>query len=418
MKKTNIAKQIKDAVKIIGSTLAPHGSLVAITKNGETILTKDGYKVSQNLTLDTPGANLVRQVCKQQVQKVGDGTTSVAILLAHLIDYKLSDLYQLQKQIPSLKDYLGKISIKKIDKNSLYKLSMVSSNSDAAISRVVTETVSANGKDGHYIVEEKDMDGITWEQIKGYILDSGYSNQAFVNTKTGAELSNPIVFIKDFITLADIAKPATDAAASNRPFLVIGQCDEQSLASLVANHLSGLGQFCNINPSNIGNKRRDVMADLSKLAPAITKAHIGKRSTTFEYANDTAIRDWIESISGQEAETAPEKAWKKERVAKLQSKIAKIYVGAETAAKMIEIKDRLEDTILSVINAYNGYTTGGGIALKNFAPTRHKVWGLINKRVGIKNIPDDVIEPSNLIYETFKTAVEQAIIIKRTGYAI
>lgn len=94
--KTTIAKQIKKTAEIIGSTLGPNGHLVAITTENETILTKDGYKVSQNIKDNSEGANFVRQVCKQQVRKVGDGTTSVAVLLAHLMDYKLKDLYKLR----------------------------------------------------------------------------------------------------------------------------------------------------------------------------------------------------------------------------------------------------------------------------------------------------------------------------------
>ena len=417
-KKTSIAREIKTTAEIIGSTLGPHGHLVAITQGKDTILTKDGYKVSQNLPFDNAGANFVRQVCTQQVRKVGDGTTSVAILLAHMMDYKLSDLYKLRGQIPELKRYLQSIAIKKIDKVALRNIAMVASNGDESISEAVADVVSRNGRDGHYIVEERDIDGIETEQIKGYVLDAGYSNQAFMNVKTGAELKKPIVFIKDFITLSDIAEPASAAIGAGRPFLVIGQCDEQALASLVANHLKGVGQFCNINPAQVGNKRRDIMADLQKLAPCITVAHIGRRASTFEYSRNADIKEWTDAIANQSAETAPEKAWRRERVAKLESKIAKIYVGAETKSALVELKDRLEDTLLAVIQAYDGYTAGGGLALEKFAPTKHKVWHVIHKKVGIKSIPDDVIEPVNLIYQTFKTAVEQAILIKRTDYAI
>lgn len=418
MSKTNIERQIRAAADVIGSTLGPHGHLVAITKDKKTILTKDGYKVSQNLPFDTPGANFVRQVCEHQVRKVGDGTTSVAVLLAHLMDYSLKDLYILREQIPELKCYLDSVAIKKIDRDSLYKIAMVSSNGDENISSAVASVVSKNGRDGHYIVEEKDQEGISFEQIKGYVLGAGYSNEAFVNTRTGAELRNPVVFVKDFITLSDIGTPATAAMQAGRPFLVIGQCDEQALASLVANHLKGAGQFCNINPTQIGNKRRDVLTDIIKLSPYITNVHVGRRMSTFEYSADKELKDWIASISGQAVETAAEKQWQRERIAKLESKIAKIYVGAETTSKMVELKDRLEDTLLAVMQAYDGYTIGGGVALEKFAPTKHPVWHVIRKKVGIKDIPDTVIEPVNLIYHTFKTAVEQAILVKRTDHAI
>lgn len=420
-----IERQIRRAAAIIGSTLGPNGKLVAITADNpmtnapETILTKDGYKVSQSLKDTSAGANFVRQVCKRQVREVGDGTTSVAVLLAHLVQYSLKDLLELEKCIDPLKEFLTNTAQTKIDNDTLHNIAMVASNGDVRVSDAVATVVGKNGKDGHYIVEERDTAGITTEQIKGYVLDAGYSNQAFVNTKTGVEMTNPVVFVKEYMTLSDIAKPATMAAEAGRPFLCIGSMDEQAHASLVANHIKGIGQFCNIAPNLVGSKRADIVADLTVLGPHITKAHITRRMATFEYSAsaDTralaaAIKNEIDTLSGGE------KMWARDRLARLESKIAKIYVGAETTAQMVELKDRLEDTILAVIQAYDGYVPGAGQMLAVFRPTKHKVWNVIRDAVGVKDVSPSVIEPANLVYQTFKTAVEQAILVKRTKYDI
>ncbi len=425
MQNKQIVRQIKRAVRVIGSTLGPKGHLVAITtvnpntKKSETILTKDGYKVSQNLTWDDAGTNFVRQVCKRQVREVGDGTTSVAVLLGHLLDYSLKDLYVLQRHIPLLHKWLQNHAECAITRDALYNIAMVSSNGDAQISDVVSDVVFRNGKDGHYIVQERETAGIVSEQIKGYVLDSGYSHQAFVNTKSGVEMKNPVVLVKQFISLADIGNVATAAIKENRPFLCVGQCDEQALASLVQNHLNGVGQFCNIAPKEIGAKRADIDADLAVIAPYITRVHCTRHGATFEYAKNKDIDKLIDTIKNDiKTMSGAEKAWCKDRLARLESKIAKIYVGAETSAQMVEIKDRLEDSILAVLQAYDGYVRGGGLALQDFSPTRHKVWRVIHRAVGVDNVPMSVIEPANLVYQTFKTAVEQAILIKRTQYAI
>lgn len=432
MQNAQVIKQIKNAVKVIGSTLGPNGKLVAITTENpnthksETVLTKDGFKVSQSLTDNSPGANFVRQVCKRQVREVGDGTTSVAVLLSHLVDYSLKDLACLKELEKPLKEYLERIAVKKIDRTSLYNLAMVSSNGDTEISSVVADVVGKNGKDGHYIVEERDQDGITFEQIKGYVLDSGYTNQAFVNTKTGVEMVNPVVLVMDYMSLKDIAPLASQAMKEQRPFLCIGQCDEQALASLVANHMNGVGQFCNVTFSAVGNKRNDLVADLTVLAPHIKKVHITRHMATFEYNETAETKQLCKTIENDCKELGgTEKAWFKERLARLQSKIAKIYVGAETTAQMVETKDRLEDAILAVMQGYDGYVPGGGQALAEFGeimqyyPAKRKaVWNVIRDAVGVKEIPENVIEPANLVYQVYKTAVEQAILIKRTCYAI
>jgi chaperonin GroEL len=422
---TQIIQQIKSAARVIGSTLGPNGKLVAITTENpnthksETILTKDGYKVSQSIKDTSPGANFVRQVCKRQVREVGDGTTSVAVLLAHLVDYSLKDLLALQAYEQPLKEYLEKVAVKTITHESLYNMAMVSSNGDTALSNVVADVVKRNGKDGYYIVEEREQDGITSEQIRGYVLDSGYTNQAFVNTKTGVEMTDPVVLVKEYMSLNDIAEPASRAIEQNKPFLCIGQCDEQALASLVANHMQGRGQFCNITLNAVGNKRADLIADLTILAPHIKKVHVGRKMSTFEYNDNADIKTLCKAIENESKSLAgAEKAWCKERLARLESKIAKIYVGAETTAQMVELKDRLEDAILAVIQGFDGYVPGAGRALSTFAPTKHKVWHVIRQAVGVDNVPNTVIEPANLVYQVFKTAVEQAILIKRTDYAI
>ena len=432
MQNKQIIKQIKDAVKVIGSTLGPDGKLVAITTENpnthlsETILTKDGFKVSQSIKDTSAGANFVRQVCKRQVREIGDGTTSVAVLLSHLVDYSLKDLAVLKELEKPLKEYLDKVAVKKIDKESLFNLAMVSSNGDVKISDTVATVVGKNGRDGHYIVEERDQDGITSEQIKGYVLDNGYSNQAFVNTKTGVEMINPVVFIKEYMSLSDIAQVATQAIQENRPFLCIGQCDEQALASLVDNHIKGIGQFCNIALNAIGNKRADLVADLTVLAPHITKVHITRRMATFEYNESDETKQLVKAIENEtKTLSGAEKAWCKERLARLESKIAKIYVGAETTAQMVELKDRLEDAILAVMQGFDGYVPGAGQALRDFGKTvvikpkhKAKIFNVIHDAVGIKDVPETVIEPANLVYQVYKTAVEQAILIKRTCHAI
>ena len=346
-------------------------------------------------------------------------TTSVAILLAHLIDYDLKDLLLLQSLEGELERFLKNIAMTKIDYNALYDMAMVSSNGDTKIAQVVASVVSKNGKDGHYIVEERNQDGITSEQIKGYVLDAGYSNQAFVNTKTGVEMINPVVLVKEYLTLSDIAPVASDAIKAGRPFICIGQCDEQALESLVQNHINGVGQFCNIAPNALGSKREDLTADLKKLAPHITKVHITRHMATFEYKSAPEIKNLIETIKADEKSvTGNEKAWCKERLARLESKIAKIYVGAETTSQMVELKDRLEDAILATIQGFDGYVPGAGQALEAFSPTKHKVWQVIRKAVNVKEVSVNVIEPVNLVLQTYKTAVEQAILIKRTHYAI
>lgn len=404
-----IYRGIKKTSNIIGSTLGPNGKTVLYTNNTNTISTKDGYSVSRYITSDNPdttaGINLVRQACKRQVEVCGDGTTSTAVLALAMIDnIPASQSKALLNVIHSVNGCIDKD--KKVNKqySGLYNAAMVSSNADTEISKCVAECVFKNGKDGHYIVEEREEEGIAHEQLDGYIFDSGYAHSAFVNTKYGCELRNPVFFIKEYVTLADIAKEATDAIKQDRAFVVIGQPDEQCLASLVSNHLNGNGSYCVIIPKQVGQKKRDILADITQISSSVTKIIVKKNQTIMLHNKN--LKEYIETISNQETTAKAEKDYQKERLARLKSKVCKIYIGANSIAALRERKDRLEDAILSTISSMDGVIPGAGHYLNSLKTPFPCVFKAIYKRVGLKTIDESIIDSAEVVKQSLLNAYE------------
>lgn len=404
-----IYRGIKKASSVIGSTLGPNGKTVLYTNKTNTISTKDGYSVSGYITSTNPdtcaGINLIRQACRRQVQVVGDGTTSTAVLAMAMIDnVPASQSKLLRETIDKVNAQIDKDKRANKQFHGLFDAAMVSSNGDKEISQCVAECVSKNGKDGHYIVEEQDEEGIRHEQLDGYIFDSGYAHSAFVNTKHGCELKNPIFFIKEYVTLSDIAKPATDAMQDNRPFVVVGQPDEQCLASLVSNHLNGNGTYCVIIPRQVGQKKRDILADITYLSSHVTKVIIKKGQTII--LHNKSLKGYIEKLSNQDTASKAEKDYQKERIARLESKVCKIYIGANSTAALRERKDRLEDAVLSTISSLSGVIPGAGHYLNSLKTPFPKVFKAIYKRVGLKEIDASIIDSAEVVKQSLLNAYE------------
>lgn len=76
----------KTILEIMRSTLGPLGSLKLLTSK-TNVLTNDGATILKNLLIDSPTAQLLIQSSIAQDKDEGDGTTSVAVLAALLIEH-------------------------------------------------------------------------------------------------------------------------------------------------------------------------------------------------------------------------------------------------------------------------------------------------------------------------------------------
>lgn len=90
--KEMVYKGVKKAVDVIKLTYGYNGKYVKIDNGDEykNDITKDGYKVSQQIYSDDPvediGCEIIRQATKMTEIKIKNGTTTTAILIGGLID--------------------------------------------------------------------------------------------------------------------------------------------------------------------------------------------------------------------------------------------------------------------------------------------------------------------------------------------
>jgi len=71
----------------VKTTLGPYGlNKLMIDETGETLVSNDGNTILQQLQVDNPIASLARDLAQEQDKEVGDGTTSVILIAAELLN--------------------------------------------------------------------------------------------------------------------------------------------------------------------------------------------------------------------------------------------------------------------------------------------------------------------------------------------
>lgn len=191
----------KEQVNIVTDTMGPNGRLTILDYDAEALATKDGYNTCYSIPNPTPIFKLLRQASKQQALEQGDGTTGVINLAYHMTsNLHFKDLKELEKVCEDVKNmldinaepiesynnptayaYNSKSSPSKTLQDNLLKVAMIVTNSDSKVAEPIAKAIYHNGPTGHYIVEEVQEPGVTYEQIEGYYLPVGYGDPFFIN---------------------------------------------------------------------------------------------------------------------------------------------------------------------------------------------------------------------------------------------
>lgn len=413
-------KKTLKQISMVTNTLGPRGKLMIIDRpDAEAVCTKDGYSVAYKIQDPTHIFKLIRQAAKKQVEECGDSSTSVVLLASEMVK-RLN-----RKDLPKLKNLIGWITstidaekTPVIPEKDLFNIAMIPANSDEEIARPIADAILKNGVEGHYIIEEKFDAGIEYEQLTGYYLSLGMSDPFFANTTAGScVFNNPVFYIKDQITLSDLALPASQAAQAGKPLVVIGSCSEECIEAMKQNQMKGIGNYVHIDTTYFPqNKKADLILDLQTLSECVTKIDVKRHATLIEFKKTKELSAYIQKLKKSDKNSGEEENQVKERIARFESKICKIKVGSDSVAGLSEKKDHVEDTILSALSALReGYVPGAGYELYRISkelPYKYRqIFSSVWRKVG-RIIPDDtIIDSAACIKSQIKNAFEVASLI-------
>lgn len=403
----------KAAYDAAATSYGPKGKNVILEKGfGRPIFTRDGITILRDVFFSDRaknfGAQIIIEASETSNRIAGDGSTAVALLAYHLYTNAVKAVAAGQHPMDvseaitqdsyKLLDALKGMAIA-VEDEQLKEVATVSAG-DSLIGQLIAEAILYVGQDGGILTEKAPISEIEREYIDGYYLQSGFP--ALQSGKK--ELVDPYVVVSskrlssaaDAIELLNGVMKANGLQQGQIPrILFVGNIEDAAYTTIVNTINAGqidavviktppmygeLGKYllsdialyanCELISENTSLKDFVTIRDnkpYSKFIGSVDKVVANKGESTIFAANDTeAVQTRIAEIKDQiEAEEIPAIAEKlKDRVAKLEGKIAIFKIGASTDSSKEELEFRIEDAINSTRHAYSeGIVPGGGVTL-------------------------------------------------------
>lgn len=392
---------------VVKTTLGPGGSNVILERNGRQHVTKDGVTIAREIdlpdTVENIGAQIVKEAASKTADLAGDGTTTATVLAQAILTAGIKMVASGANRIDLKRgiDEAVKVIVKNIAgmatpvaMGDIGKIATIASNGDSEISKLVTEAITAVGKDGVIIVEDARSIDSSIVMADGSKFDRGWLSHFFVSDPSTMEcvLENPKILIVDAVITgfkSELLKPLEELfkiTNSNTPVLIIAHdVQGEALMTLCNNKMQKGFAFCAIQAPDYGEIRSQVLQDIAALtggkliskAEGLTlnnmtpdmwgtckKVRITQYSTTIIEASGQGLMARINAITKQ-MEDANENALEKlkDRLARLTSKMGVLYVGGATDVEIREKKDRIDDALQATRAALDeGIVVGGGVA--------------------------------------------------------
>lgn len=396
------ATAVHDAVS---TTYGPRGMNFLLEKGfGRPILTRDGVTVARDVFFSdrakNMGAQLIIEASESANRVSGDGSSATVVLTYNLLKngiqaiaagthpMDIRDIFN--KDNNTIQEALLKIKVD-VEDAQLIDVATVSSG-DPLIGQLIAEAILYVGADGGILTEKSLIDEVAREYIDGYFLQSGFT--ALQSGKK--ELTDPHVIVceKRLTSGADVIDILTGIAKSTglergqiARILFIGNIEDAAYQTIIENIQRGLIDAVVIKtPPMFGDMAKHLLQDIAiysgcevitdgsnikmfnqKFIGHVDKVVASKSESTLFADNETvAIKDRVTELKKQ-IESEPldfisEKL--KDRVSKLEGKVAIFRIGGSTDTAKEELEFRIEDAINSTRNAYNdGIVPGGGVTL-------------------------------------------------------
>lgn len=392
--KAGLFASIVEAAEVVGSTFGPNGKASLLyPRDGHPYFTHDGITVLRAWKPRSLSSKLLVDVAEKVVQKAGDGTTTVCLLVAGLLKNGL-DLR------PDLEMVLGVVKgwAKEAEEGDIIAVATAAAKNETlgrGIGKLIYELGPTGFVRGIEGPEFKAYHKPGYELGTGLLLPQQLTKQFpfTLRHRQSISLQNPLVCIVGHTISAKeqvlpILKAYEEESRMQRPLaLVCTDIEKGPIEFLVKN-------FFERNPplpvfiirgaaSENPEERYEILRDLqfatgcphvySKLSgKTISTKGVGFAGgfgeavsielsmNTARFVVDTALNERIEEIKGQEGV--------EERIAKLSGAIGVVEFSAETRAETKNVELAIEDAVLAAQGALReGYVYGGASFWKQLA---------------------------------------------------
>lgn len=397
----------------ISTTYGPKGRNVLAEKPfGRPLLTRDGVTVGRETYLKdrakNMGCQLILEASETTNRIAGDGTSATAILSYNLMKHGSQAIaggmhpmevkQQLLDDSYVLLDELKKLS-NPVKKSQLQEVATVSSG-DPILGQLIAETIEHVGVDGGIITEKSYVQDVEREYVDGYYLQQGF--QALQAGRK--ELVDPYVIVasKRITSATDVVEILNGVVRVNNlqpgqipKVLFVGNIEEAAYNVIVDNINRGIIDALVLKtPPQFGDMGSQLLEDIAAYADceaisestnlrqfvrqdgqqivssyigSVTKAVATHSESTIFADNDTErvkvrVQTIKDRMDGEISDAIIEKL--RDRIAKLEGKIALFRIGGASDTEKEEKEFRVEDAIQATRASQKaGVVAGGGVTL-------------------------------------------------------
>lgn len=455
-----ILSAVRQYRDFLAPTYGPLGKKVLIVENEfNHKAVDDGRQSAQSLEFRDEFENAVLQYIKETTEKtyqrVKDGTTTSALIMAAIIEEVFKDLDNELKVIDTnkislelkngLEEAIKKIKAKGKDiktKDELYAISLNSFNNED-IAKLIADTVHKIGKDGVIAVEDSKGMETTCEVVQGLEIARGYASPFLINVdNTKVSLKNPLILLvnKKLETFAEIAPILREVIEAKRQVAIFAEgFSEGVINSVIAHKFMSQGNFnpLLVESAGFGDNKLDSLVDIGVLTGAKVAEVQGGVSLDKLTLNDLGLADSVEAtkdkttILGGKGKKADlnahieilrkpvENKFEQEklhkRIAQLTGGIAVLRVGAYTENEQKSLKSKIDNAKEATQLAFrDGVVQGAGLTYSGIKTSSE----ILNNALkaprfqlelnGKTALRDDVLDPTGVLVAALETAVSIA----------
>lgn len=403
---------------VVGATLGPRSGTVVLGRPmGAALVTKDGVTVAESISVSDPfeneGAKLIQEAARKTNQEAGDGTTAATILTRAMFlegvkvvaagHNAMAVERGMQKGVATVVAALADLAqpVDQTDLDAIRKVATISANSDTEMGDVIARAVHRVGLEGVVMVNTSPTLETTLEITEGLQFERGMVTPHFMTERSRGitiyEGCNVFVTDRRLIDQNHMGQFLENylMVCGRVPLLIIAEdIAEGALQVLVVNAGRGL-QVVPVKTPGSGATKKEELEDIAVWTGAraytvaggddilkVKKEDFGSadrvivstRNTTIVGGHGQAIRvetrkDEIRSRIAEPEAKEFEKAQLERRLALLSASVAVIKIGSSVHSKLLEKRDRVEDSVNATKAALKeGIVPGGGVALIRCLP--------------------------------------------------
>lgn len=466
--RNRMLKGINLLADTVAYTMGPKGRNVILQRHyNQSRVTKDGVTVANEFFLKDPvediGAQLIKEAAQKTADEAGDGTTTATVLARSIIKQGIEFINDNPNANPidlnagitaAVSCIVDNIKTKAlpvdITDSRLLDVATISANNDIELGKLVTEAITSVGKDGQVVMEYSKSPDSFIETIKGTVWDQGIISPHFITSEDSEEieLEDPLIITSNFKLTSDeeVYQLVKFAKDENRSILIICEELEKTALSYLLKH-THLGHIkaAVVRPPSVSNMRSFMLQDISIITGSklrdYNKGHTPKNFNMTYYGgaekvivtrkNTVIIGGKGDSLKVEERKKAIEENIRnaekgidgrhKDRLSKMFSGVATVYIGGGSEIEQKERRDRVEDSILATKSALDeGILPGGGsflatIQINPIIPTGNKD----DFRKGIEIVRNACKEPySQILHNAGLSNNSDELINVKTGEVV